>query len=99
MNVAPTHGRRLIKQHNTLLPKISQVTLHFGRLATCWTVRGVNPGGSKRFSLLIAVQTCHGAHSVTSIIRPGFFSRDGGGVKRPGRSVDPPPSSAVVENE
>jgi hypothetical protein len=62
-------------------------------------VRGSNPGGSKRFSLLIAVQTCPGAHSVTSIIRPGASNRDGEGVNSPGRSVEPPPSSAEVKNE
>lgn len=57
------------------------------------------PVGDKRFSLLIVVQTCPGAHWASSVIGPGASSRDEGGVKRPGRSVDPPPSSAEVKNE
>jgi len=60
-------------------------------LATGWTVRESNPGGGARFSS--PDQTGPGAHPASHTIGTGSLQ----GVKRPGRGVDPPPSSAGVK--
>jgi hypothetical protein len=62
-------------------------------MATGWTVRGSNPGGSEFFA---HVQTGLGTHPATCTMGTGSFP----GVKRPGRGADhPPPSSAEVTNK
>jgi len=64
------------------------------RLATGWTVRGLNPGGGVRFSA--PVQTGPGAHPTSCTMVTGSFL---GGKERPGRDADPSPPSSAVVNE
>jgi len=62
------------------------------RLATDWTVRGSNPGGSE---ISATVQTGPGAHPASYTIGTGSFP----GVKRPGHDFNHPPSSSAEVKE
>ena len=73
---------------------VGRVAQSVQRLATGWTIRGSNPGGSEIF------RTCPDRPSgPPSLLYNGYrvFSE---GKERPGRDADPsPPSSAVAKKE
>jgi hypothetical protein len=60
-------------------------------LATGWTVRGLNPGGRQKLSVL---------HKQSGpAVRPSGYRGSHPGVKRPGREADQsPPSSTDIKN-
>jgi len=63
-------------------------------LATGWTVRGSNPGGSEIF------RTCPDRPWGPPSLLYNEYRLFPGGKERPGRDADPsPPSSAVVKKE
>jgi hypothetical protein len=62
------------------------------RLSAGWTVRGWNPGGGEYFA---PVHTGPGAHPASYTMDTGSFL----GEKRPGRSVDHPPTSRAEVKE
>ena len=63
------------------------------RLATIWTVRGSNPGGSEVFRI---VQNGHWPHTASCTVATGLFLR----AKRPGRDIDlSPPLAPRLKKE
>ena len=83
------HGRKNIKLH-VYTGTFGVGNIPEKRLATDWTIRGTNPGGSEIFH---AVQTGRKVHQVSNKMgtRPLL------GVKRPGRDThQPSPSSTEV---
>jgi hypothetical protein len=75
------------------LPLVGRVAQSVQRLATEWTVRGLNPGGGKIFR---TGPDRLWAHSASCTVGNEFFP---GGKERLGRDADSSPTSSAVGHE